>query len=197
MRPSTKALLPTLALSLALAACGSSSSGTTSSAGSTAAPASSSASSGSQAVARASNSKLGATVLIDAQGMTVYHLSGESASTFLCTSAECEKAWKPVSAGERSSAIAGLGTVKRPDGNQQLSYKGAPLYTFVGDKSAGEANGQGVAEDGGTWSAVTTVASATTTSTGSGTAPSSSSSQGSGGESSGSGGSGGSGGYGY
>jgi predicted lipoprotein with Yx(FWY)xxD motif len=118
-------------------------------------------------------------VLVDAQGMTIYHLSGESAGKLLCTSAECEKAWKPVSAGSTSSAIAGLGTVKRPDGSQQLSYNGEPLYTFVGDKSAGEANGQGIADDGGTWSAVTTAATGAQTSTGSGTAP------------------GGSGGYGY
>jgi predicted lipoprotein with Yx(FWY)xxD motif len=195
MRPSTKAILPTLALSLTLAACGSSSSGTTSSSssgsGSTAAPAASSAASGSQAVSTASNSKLGATVLIDAQGVTIYHLSGESAGKLLCTSAECEKAWKPVSATDTSSAIAGLATVKRPDGSQQLAYNGEPLYTFVGDKSAGEANGQGVSEDGGTWSAVTTAASGTATSTGSGTAPAASSS---GSESSSSGGSGG---YGY
>jgi predicted lipoprotein with Yx(FWY)xxD motif len=195
MRPSTKALLPTLALSLTLAACGSSSSGTTSSSGSssgsTAAPAASSAASGSQAVATASNSKLAATVLVDAQGMTLYHLSGESAGKFLCTSAECEKAWKPVAAADTSSAITGLGTVKRPDGSQQLSYNGEPLYTFVGDKSAGEASGQGVAEDGGTWSAVTTAASATATSSGSSSAPAASSS------SSESSSSGGSGGYGY
>lgn len=118
-------------------------------------------------------------MLVDAQGMTIYHLSGESAGKLLCTSAECEKAWKPVSAGSTSSAIAGLGTVKRPDGSQQLSYNGEPLYTFVGDKSAGEANGQGIADDGGTWSAVTTAATGAQTSTGSGTAP------------------GGSGGYGY
>lgn len=192
MRPSAKALLPTLALSLTLAACGSSSYGGSGSSGSTATPStSSSAASATQAVTTASSSKLGATVLVDAQGMTIYHLSGESAGKFLCSSAECEKAWKPVSAGETTSAVAGLGTVTRPNGTKQLSYEGEPLYTFVGDKSPGEAAGQDVKEDGGTWSAVTTAASAAATSSGSGTAPAASSS------SSESSSSGSSGGYGY
>jgi predicted lipoprotein with Yx(FWY)xxD motif len=197
MRQSAKALLPMLALSLTLAACGSSSSGTTSSSSSssgsnsTGAPASSSASSGTQAVNTASNSKLGTTVLVDASGMTLYHLSAEQNGKFICTSAECEKTWTPVSAADTSSAISGLDTVKRPDGAEQLAYKGEPLYTFVGDKAPGEANGQGV-KDVGTWSAVTTTATSAQTSTGSGSTPAATS--GAGGESSSSGGSGG---YGY
>jgi predicted lipoprotein with Yx(FWY)xxD motif len=45
--------------------------------------------------------------------------------------------------------------VKRPDGSQQLTYKGMPLYTFAQDTAAGQANGQGI-KDVGTWNAVTT-----------------------------------------
>jgi predicted lipoprotein with Yx(FWY)xxD motif len=157
MRPTVKILLPTLAVSLTLAACGSSSNGSSYSS-----PASSSSSSASTAVVKtASNATLGSTVLVDAQGMTLYHLSGESSARFLCTSAACVASWPPVSASAISTSIGGLAAVKRPEGSEQLAYNGEPLYTFVGDKSPGEANGQGVKADGGTWSAVVASASST------------------------------------
>ena len=66
--------------------------------------------------------------------------------------------------------MASLGTVKRPDGTEQVTYKGMPLYTFAQDRAAGEANGQGI-KDVGTWRAVsasksTSTAPATTTTSG-------------------------------
>ena len=39
-----------------------------------------------------------------------------------------------------------LGTVKRPDGGQQLTFKGMPLYTFT-QEGAGQLDGDGVADD--------------------------------------------------
>jgi predicted lipoprotein with Yx(FWY)xxD motif len=164
MRLTTKTLLPALAISLMLAACGSSSKGSTTpspSASSTSASTSASTTStgaSAQAVKAASNAQLRATVLVDANGMTLYHLTGEQDGQFICTSAECEKNWPPVAASAMSESVAGLGTVKRPDGMEQLTYKGEPLYTFAGDKAPGEANGQGI-KDVGTWMAVTTGAS--------------------------------------
>jgi predicted lipoprotein with Yx(FWY)xxD motif len=164
MRPTLKTLIPTLAISLALAACGSSSNGSTStssssttSAGTVSTPASTaSTSSGASSgtVKTASNTTLGSTVLVDAEGKTLYHLSGEGNGKFLCTSAACVAAWPPIGASAGTGGVSGLETVKRPDGSDQLAYKGEPLYSFVGDKAAGEANGQGVHADGGTWSAV-------------------------------------------
>ena len=44
---------------------------------------------------------------------------------------------------------ADFGTIKRADGKQQTTYKGMPLYFFVGDQGPGDTNGQGVA---GVWS---------------------------------------------
>ncbi len=178
MRPTPKTLLlPALVISLTLAACGSGSSGSTSSsssspastnaASSSSTAASSSAGWGGEAVKTASNATLGSTVLVDAQGRTLYHLSGEQNGRFLCTSAACVAAWPPVSAGATSTAVSGLGTVKRPDGSEQLDYNGEPMYTFTGDKAAGEANGQGIKADGGTWSAVTVGASSASTGGGS------------------------------
>jgi predicted lipoprotein with Yx(FWY)xxD motif len=157
MRPTLKILIPALAVSLTLAACGSSSNSSSSS--SQASTASSSSGASADAVRTAANATLGSTVLVSAQGRTLYHLSGEQDGKFLCTSAACVATWPPVSASAISAGVSGLETVRRPDGGEQLAYKGEPLYTFAGDKAAGEANGQGVKADGGTWSAVVAAAS--------------------------------------
>jgi predicted lipoprotein with Yx(FWY)xxD motif len=180
MRSAVKFLLPTLVLSLAVAACGSSSkSGSSSQAATTpAAPASSSGESAA-VVKSASNATLHATVLVNAQGMTLYSLSAEKNGKFICTSSACVAVWHPLSASSAaapSGAVGSLGTVKRPDGTEQVTYKGMPLYTFAQDKQPGEAGGQGI-KDVGTWGAVTVTAAssgagaATTTSTTATTTP--------------------------
>jgi predicted lipoprotein with Yx(FWY)xxD motif len=164
MRSALKFLLPALAASLTLAACGSSSSKSSSSspaAASAATTSSSSAGEGTAAVVKtASNSTLGATVLTNAQGMTLYSLSGEQKGKFICKSSTCTQAWHPVrasAAGTPSGSVGSLGTVKRPDGTEQVTYKGMPLYTFLLDRAPGDARGQGL-KDVGTWTAVTTSA---------------------------------------
>jgi predicted lipoprotein with Yx(FWY)xxD motif len=161
MRSAFKFLVPALAASLVLAACGSSSSnsGSASSAASTA-PAATTSSAGAEGavlVKSASNASLKATVLTNAQGMTLYHLSGEQNGKFICTSSACVQVWHPLAvvAGTPSGSVGSLGTVKRPDGTEQVTYKGMPLYTFAQDTQAGEAKGQGI-KDVGTWTAVTT-----------------------------------------
>ncbi|HEY4428336.1 MAG TPA: hypothetical protein VGN08_09055 [Solirubrobacteraceae bacterium] len=159
-------LLPTLAASLALAACGSSSSGSGGSAttGSSTSQTASSGSGGAGAVKTASNSALHATVLTTSGGATLYALSAETKGRFICTSAECVNVWHPVSAagaGVTSGGVGSLTAVKRPDGSGQLAYKGMPLYTFSGDRAPGDAKGQGL-KDVGTWSAVTVAATGTT-----------------------------------
>jgi predicted lipoprotein with Yx(FWY)xxD motif len=163
MRSTVKYLLPTLAASLTLAACGSSYSGQGSSpASSSKSSAAVSGGSGATALVRtASNATLGATVLTDAKGMTLYALSGEQNGKFICTSSACLQVWHPVAAsgaGAGGGTVASLGTVKRPDGAEQVTYKGMPLYTFTGDRQAGDAKGQGL-KDVGTWSALKVSAS--------------------------------------
>jgi hypothetical protein len=57
-----------------------------------------------------------------------------------------------------SSALPGkVGTVVRPDGTEQLTYDGMPLYTYAGDTKPAQASGQGVE---GVWFAVTPSGSA-------------------------------------
>jgi len=170
MRRFLKCSVPSLAAVLRLAACGSSSSS-----GTTAAATQVTSSTPSASVAlikSASNPTVGATVLTNAQGMTLYRLSGEQSGKFICTSSACLKVWHPVlvtGSSTPSGTVGSLGTVKRPDGSEQVSYKGQPLYTFTADQKVGEAKGQGI-KDVGTWNAVT-VNSAAASSSSSESAP--------------------------
>src|ERR1700685_269840 len=167
MRNLLKLSLPAIALSLLIAACGSSSSSTTTSSATGAQPAAQTSSSPSSAVVVKTASNSLGTILVDGQGMTLYHLSGEQNGKFICTSTGCLGVWHPLiapSSGTPSGGVGSLGTVKRPEGTMQVTYKGTPLYTFTGDQQSGETKGQGI-KDVGTWSAVTTSSSSTPPST--------------------------------
>ncbi len=167
MRHLLKLSLPAIAASLLIAACGSSSSSnTTSSAAGTQAAVQTSSGSSSAVVVKSASSSLG-TILVDSQGMTLYHLSGEQNGKFICTSSACLGVWHPLiapSSGAPSGEVGSLGTVKRPEGTVQVTYKGTPLYTFTGDQQSGETKGQGI-KDVGTWSVITTGSSSAPPST--------------------------------
>ncbi len=103
------------------------------------------------------------TVLVNGAGMTLYRYSPDGTGKSVCNGG-CASIWPPllVSAGTRPVGGAGvpagqLGTVTRDDGTIQVTYKGMPLYTYVGDKKTGEATGQSV---GGTWFVVSTASGA-------------------------------------
>ncbi len=154
-----KLLVPAVAVSLLFAACGSSSysSTTKSTAGTQTAGQASSGSSSAAAGVKTGSSSLG-TILVDDEGMTLYRLSAEQNGKFICTTSACLGVWHPLlapSSGTPSGDVGSLGTVKRPEGTVQVTYKGQPLYTFAQDNKAGETNGQGI-KDVGTWSVVKT-----------------------------------------
>jgi predicted lipoprotein with Yx(FWY)xxD motif len=181
-RKSTKLLLLGLGASALLAACGSSSSGNSASSN-TASQAAASQGGSVTLVKTASSSALGKTVLVDAQGMTLYALSGEHAGKFICTSSACVGVWHPltVAAGSTpSGTVTSLSTLKRPDGTVQVTYKGMPLYSFAQDQSPGQASGQGI-KDVGTWSAVAVSGSEGPTITSTSAAATTSAAEGSGG----------------
>jgi predicted lipoprotein with Yx(FWY)xxD motif len=99
------------------------------------------------------------TILVDAQGRTLYLFTHDSSSTSTCTGA-CATAWPPLVSNGTPTAAAGataslLGTTKRADGTTQVTYNGHPLYRFVKDVNPGQTNGQGVVAFGGSWFAVT------------------------------------------
>jgi len=114
---------------------------------------SSSSSSGGSTISTAQNDKLGQTVLVNGDGMTLYALSAEKGGKFVCTDSKCLSAWHPV-VGKPDGDVDSLATVKRPGGDDQVSYKGEPLYTFASDSKKGDANGEGI-KDVGVWHAVT------------------------------------------
>ncbi|MFZ1924794.1 MAG: hypothetical protein WAU42_01490 [Solirubrobacteraceae bacterium] len=163
MRHLLKLSFPAIAASLLIAACGSSSSGNTTSSATGTQPAAQTSSGSSSAVLVKSASNSLGTILIDSHGMTLYHLSGEQNGKFICTGTACLGVWHPLiapSSGTPSGEVGSLGTVKRPEGTVQVTYKGTPLYTFTGDQQSGETKGQGI-KDVGTWSVVTTSSNST------------------------------------
>ena len=113
-----------------------------------------------QVAKEAQNASLGRTVLTTNGGRTLYSLSAETKGRFICTGA-CLSTWHPliVAAGVTPTGPVKLGTVMRPDGRTQVSFKGRPLYSFSGDGRAGDANGEGI-KDVGTWHAAATSKSA-------------------------------------
>jgi predicted lipoprotein with Yx(FWY)xxD motif len=107
---------------------------------------------------QAENASLGRTVLTTTKGRTLYSLSAETKGRFICTGA-CLSTWHPlvVPAGVKPTGPVRLGTIERPDGRKQVTFKGRPLYSFAGDAKRGDANGEGI-EDVGTWHAAVTAA---------------------------------------
>jgi predicted lipoprotein with Yx(FWY)xxD motif len=87
--------------------------------------------------------------------LTVYLFEADHGSTSVCSGA-CANAWPPVTTtgqprASGASLSADLGTITRPDGTRQVTYKGHPLYFFVRDKDGGDTYGQGVSAFGADW----------------------------------------------
>jgi predicted lipoprotein with Yx(FWY)xxD motif len=85
--------------------------------------------------------------LADGQGRAMYLFEADKGSTSTCTGA-CASAWPPVTASTMPMAGGGvsrslLGTTKRADGTEQLTYNGHPLYYFSADTGSGMAKGPG------------------------------------------------------
>jgi predicted lipoprotein with Yx(FWY)xxD motif len=105
-------------------------------------------------VQTAKNAQLKKTVLVTRKGLTLYSLSAEKRGRFICTNTACLSLWTPldVAKGTKPAGSARLGTIRRPDGHIQVTYRGLPLYTFNPDKKKGDVKGEGF-KDVGTWHA--------------------------------------------
>ncbi|MEU5852854.1 COG4315 family predicted lipoprotein [Saccharopolyspora shandongensis] len=97
-------------------------------------------------------------VLTGPDGRTVYLFGNDSPGHPTCLDA-CAGDWPPLTT--TAPPIAGasanpalLATTRRPDGSTQVVYNGHPLYYYVGDELAGQANGQTVNSNGGSWYAI-------------------------------------------
>jgi predicted lipoprotein with Yx(FWY)xxD motif len=121
-------------------------------------------SSGSGAVSIADVSGVGS-ALVDSSGMTLYFADEESDGTIKCVDA-CLGFWTPAEAsGDLPSDIDGLDVITRSDtGERQLTFDGAPLYTFSLDRGPGQSTGDDLTDSFGgtsfTWHAAVTEQSA-------------------------------------
>jgi predicted lipoprotein with Yx(FWY)xxD motif len=103
-------------------------------------------------------------VLATGSGRTLYLFLADKHGRSACYG-KCATDWPPLMKKGKVSGVAGvkaalLGTVKRKNGQLQVTYKGHPLYLFVEDHGAGQITGQGLNFFGGKWFAVSASGSA-------------------------------------
>jgi predicted lipoprotein with Yx(FWY)xxD motif len=135
---------------------------------------------GKSATVRVEKTNLGK-ILVNSKGRTLYLFQADSGTTSACSDA-CAAAWPPLTSATpkvgKGAKASLASTATRSDGKPQVIYNGHPLYTYSGDKKAGNTNGQGVNTFGGLWyvlsptgSQVTSTPSTSGGSSGSGGAP--------------------------
>ena len=101
------------------------------------------------------------TVLAAPSGRTLYRLSPETAKHLLCTSSTCLAIWKPLTVKSKGTTVKlpakakGHVTFLKRGKAFQVVLGGRPLYTFAGDSSTGQTNGEGIKSFGDTWHAMT------------------------------------------
>jgi predicted lipoprotein with Yx(FWY)xxD motif len=96
--------------------------------------------------------------LVDGSGRTLYVFSLDPPGKSSCVGA-CARAWSPArSFGGKPQpgtdvGAPSVGNIQRPDGSEQITFNGHPVYYYSGDVSPGQSNGNGRSEFGGLWSA--------------------------------------------
>ena len=102
----------------------------------------------------AAKSSLGR-IVVDGSSRTVYLFEKDKNRHSACYGA-CAQYWPPLLTHGKPVARVGvkqslLGTTRRRNGSQQVTYAGHPLYRYVGDTGAGQTNGAGLQDFGGGW----------------------------------------------
>jgi len=98
------------------------------------------------------------TILVDSRGRTLYLFEKDRNGVSMCNTA-CLAFWPALTSHGTPRAGAGvhqslLRLSRARNGVGQVTYAGHPLYTFVGDKSAGQTTGEGLKYFGAAWYAV-------------------------------------------
>jgi predicted lipoprotein with Yx(FWY)xxD motif len=97
--------------------------------------------------------------LTDGEGHTLYVFERDEQGESYCNGA-CASVWPPLetSSTPRSTGAiptSALGTIKRNDGDLQVTYRGRPLYYYAADASSpGKTKGEDVNQFGASWYAV-------------------------------------------
>jgi len=149
------AIAAPLAAVLIAAGCGSSASGSTYSAGpyGSAAAASARTATGATRVGVAS-SHFGR-IVVDGKGRTLYLFEKDKHRRSACYG-ECATFWPPLLTHGKPVARPGLkrsllGTTRRANASQQVTYGGHPLYRFSLDTKPGQTKGEGLNDFGAGW----------------------------------------------
>jgi predicted lipoprotein with Yx(FWY)xxD motif len=103
--------------------------------------------------------ELGSILVAGTKQRTVYLFAADKGPMSTCSGA-CAEVWPPVVTTGAPKVSGGanaadLGTVTRSDGTKQVTYKGHPLYYYVGDPNSGETSGQGISSFGAPWYVLT------------------------------------------
>lgn len=155
-------LVAVLAL-LGLAACGSDNDSTDAGSGQTATTAASSvttaaptftSTTAAAAVLKTAKSEKFGTILVDANGKSLYTFDRDTSPTSACTGT-CAGTWPPllIPAGggtpvPNTGVTGKLALSARSEGGSQITLNDKPLYRYSGDVNAGDTAGDGV---GGIW----------------------------------------------
>ncbi|MET9229237.1 hypothetical protein [Lentzea sp. NPDC003310] len=88
-------------------------------------------------------------VVADRERYTLYFTTADGPSRPTCLEAECTLVWPPLLAQGGKFDAPGfdqalLGTTKRPDGLEQVTIAGKPVYRYVDDEQGGDTTGHGV-----------------------------------------------------
>ena len=95
-------------------------------------------------------------VLADAQGHSVYLFEKDEEGESYCSGA-CAAVWPPLETSTAPTAGVGiqsaaLGTIKRDDGDMQVTYHGHPRYYYAADASTpGKTKGEDINQFGADW----------------------------------------------
>src|SRR5436305_1287109 len=94
--------------------------------------------------------------LVDQQGHTLYLFEKDQKGESYCNGA-CASVWPPFETDSTPKSMGGipasaLGTIKRDDGEKQVTYMGHPLYYYAADAStADQEKGEDVNQFGASW----------------------------------------------
>ena len=118
-------------------------------------------------VQAAHNTRQNKQIVVNAHGITLYRLTGDSPRHVLCThrrvnGLDCLVIWKPLTVRSSSTSAIKAGTgvsgkltlLRRARNSYQVVLRGMPLYTYIGDSRRGDVNGEGIRSFGGVWHTV-------------------------------------------
>jgi predicted lipoprotein with Yx(FWY)xxD motif len=97
-------------------------------------------------------------IVVDSKGRTLYLFEKDKKGHSACYG-QCAMYWPPLLSHGKPLAGPGikrslLGTTRRTNGTEQVTYAGHPLYRYVGDSRPGETTGEGSLGFGAAWDVV-------------------------------------------